>query len=73
MVDRLEVREESKAESSRATQDRQSDADSDQSGAERDHHDGDAPSDQRASASRVRSGGWSDEFDRLLMAAEEQA
>lgn len=73
VVDRLEVREESKAESSRATQDRQSDADSDQSGAERDHHDGDAPSDQRASASRVRSGGWSDEFDRLLMAAEEQA
>ena len=72
VVDRLEVREESKVESSRLDQHNEKDADEDQSGGERDRRDGDASSGQSSPQMRGQAGDLADEFGQVLMAAEEQ-
>ena len=73
VVDRLEVREESKVESSRLDQHNEKDTDEGRSGGERDRQDGDASS--KRSSPRVAGGldDRADEFGQVLMAAEEQA
>ena len=73
VVDRLEVREESKVESSRLDQHNEKDTDEDRSGGERDRQDGNASS--KRSSPRMAGGldDRADEFGQVLMAAEEQA
>ena len=72
VVDRLEVREESKVESSRLGQHNEKDADEDRSGGDRDRRDGDASSGQSSPQMRGQAGDRADEFGQVLMAAEEQ-
>ena len=72
VVDRLEVREESKVESSRLGQHNEKDADEDRSGGDRDRRDGDASSGQSSPQMRGQAGDRADEFVQVLMDAEEQ-
>ena len=72
IVDRLEVREESKVESSRDGQHAENDADDDRPGSKQDRHDGDASSEQPPFQMRGQTGDRADEFGQVLMAAEEQ-
>ena len=71
-MDRLEVREESKVESSRDGQHAENDADDDRPGSKQDRHDGDASSEQPPFQMRGQTGDRADEFGQVLMAAEEQ-
>ena len=72
IVDRLEVREESKVESSRDGQHAENDADDDRPGSKHDRRDGDASSGQPPFLMRGQIGDRADEFGQVLMAAEEQ-
>lgn len=72
IVDRLEVREESKVESSRDGQHAENDADDDRPGSKHDRRDGDASSEQPPFQMRGQTGDRADEFGQVLMAAEEQ-
>ena len=72
IVDRLEVREESKVESSRDGQHAENDADDDRPGSKHDRRDGDASSEQPPFQMRGQIGDRADEFGQVLMAAEEQ-
>ena len=73
VVDRLEVREESKFESSRLDPHNEKDTGEDRSGGERDHQDGDASSKRPSPKMLGQAGVRADEFGQVLMAAEEQA
>ena len=73
VVDRLEVREESKVESSRLDQHNENDADEDRSGGERDRQEGETSSKRSSSQMLGQLADRADEFGQVLMAAEEQA
>ena len=73
VVDRLEVREESKIESSRLDQHHENDADEDRSGGERDRQEGETSSKRSSSQILGQLDDRADEFGQVLMAAEEQA
>ena len=73
VVDRLEVREESKVESSRLDQHNESDAEEDRSGGERDRQEGETSSKRSSSQMLGHLEDRADEFGQVLMAAEEQA
>ena len=73
VVDRLEVREESKVESSRLDQHNENDADEDRSGGERDRQEGEASSKRSSPQILGQLDDRADEFGQVLMAAEEQA
>ncbi len=72
IVDRLEVREESKVESSRDGQHAENDADEDRPESKHDRRDGEASSEQPPFQMRGQTGDREDEFGQVLMAAEEQ-
>jgi len=73
VVDRLEVREESKVESSRLDQHNENDADEDRSGGERDRREGETSSKRSSPQILGQLDDRADEFGQVLMAAEEQA
>ena len=73
VVDRLEVREESKVESSRLDQHNEKDADEGRSGAERDRQEGETSSRRSSPQILGQLDDRADEFGQVLMAAEEQA
>ncbi len=73
VVDRLEVREESKVESSRLDQHNENDADEDRSGGERDRREGETSSKRSSPQILDQLDDRADEFGQVLMAAEEQA
>ena len=72
VVDRLEVREESKVESSRLDQHNENDADEDRSG-KRDRQEGETSSKRSSPQVLGQIDERADEFGQVLMAAEEQA
>ncbi|MEC7196323.1 MAG: flagellar hook-length control protein FliK, partial [Planctomycetota bacterium] len=72
-VDRLEVREESKVESSRLDQHNEKDADEGRSGGERDRREGETSSRRSSPQILGQIDDRADEFGQVLMAAEEQA
>lgn len=73
VVDRLEVREESKVESSRLDQHNENEADEDRSGGERDRQEGETSSKRSSPQILGQLDDRADEFGQVLMAAEEQA
>ena len=73
VVDRLEVREESKVESSRLDQHNENDADEDRSRGERDRQEGETSSKRSSPQVLDQLDDRADEFGQVLMAAEEQA
>ena len=73
VLDRLEVREESKAESSRFDPHNEKDTGEDRPRGERDQQDSDASSKRSSSKMLGQTGVRADEFGQVLMAAEEQA
>jgi flagellar hook-length control protein FliK len=73
VVDRLEVREESKVESSRLDQHNENDADEDRSGGKRDREEGETSSKRSSPQVLGQLDERADEFGQVLMAAEEQA
>ncbi|MEC7384887.1 MAG: flagellar hook-length control protein FliK, partial [Planctomycetota bacterium] len=73
VVDRLEVREESKVESSRLDQHNEKDADEGRSGGERDRQEGETSSRRSSPQILGQLDDRADEFGQVLMAAEEQA
>ncbi len=73
VVDRLEVREESKVESSRLDQHNEKDADEGRSGGERDRREGETSSRRSSPQILGQLDDRADEFGQVLMAAEEQA
>ena len=73
VVDRLEVREESKVESSRLDQHNENDADEDRSGGKRDRQEGETSSKRSSPQVLGQLDERADEFGQVLMAAEEQA
>ena len=73
VLDRLEVREESKVESSRLDQHNENDADEDRSGGKRDREEGETSSKRSSPQVLGHLDERADEFGQVLMAAEEQA
>ena len=73
VVDRLEVREESKVESSRLDQHNENDADEDRSRGERDRQEGETSSKRSSPQILDQLDDRVNEFGQVLMAAEEQA
>ena len=73
VVDRLEVREESKVDSSRLDPHNENDADEDRSRGERDRQEGETSSKRSSPPVLGQIDERADEFGQVLMAAEEQA